>query len=117
MSGHARAFFKQCNGLKYVYDNGYWFKIEFKEVRSTPRRPAGIKYSLALFDEKGTCLVRFDNGHGVKARGRRNPVAFDHWHRFSDGALIPYAFVDEETLVSDFFQAVDALLPPELRSG
>ena len=113
----AEEFYRQFDGLEYVYASGHWFKIEIRKVPATARRPGGFRYSLAFFAPDGTCLVRFDNSHGIKSRRRRNPVAFDHWHRFSRDELVPYAFIDLQTLVDDFFKAIDAHLPPELRSG
>lgn len=116
-SSYALEYLLQFDGYIYVYPNGNYFKIEAKRVKPTPRRPGGIKYSLAFFDERNNCLVRFDNAHGVRIRGRRNPVAFDHWHRFGEAEVVPYRFVDAETLMADFIRAVDARLPPELRSS
>lgn len=113
---HTEEFFRQFDGVTYVYESGHSFKISIRRVSATPHRPGGIRYSLAFFDPSGTCLARFDNSHGVKVRGQRNPVAFDHWHRFSSGELVPYAFTSLQALVEDFFAAVDAHLPPELQS-
>ncbi|MBX5494814.1 MAG: hypothetical protein IRZ15_05725 [Bryobacteraceae bacterium] len=114
---YAEEFFRQFDGLTFFYETGHWWKVEIKKVRATPRRPAGLKYSLAFFDPDDRCLVRFDNSHGVKVRGRKNPAPFDHWHRFATGEVVPYAFIDMQTLVEDFFKAIDKHLPPNLRSG
>ncbi|HXZ02121.1 MAG TPA: DUF6516 family protein [Stellaceae bacterium] len=92
-------------------------EIAVKEIAATARRPAGLKYSLPFFDDRDRCPVRFDNRHAARKRGRPGPIAFDHWRRFGDDQLVPYKFIDAETLIGDFFEAIDAHLPPELRVG
>jgi hypothetical protein len=115
---HTRQFFTDHDGLTNHYATGHWFKIECKEVPECPERPAGLKYSLAFFGPDDRCLVRFDNSHPIKLWGRPNPVAHDHWHRFTNSEeLVPYDFKNVETLLSDFFEAIDRHLPPELRSA
>jgi hypothetical protein len=115
---HTRKFFIEQDGLTYFYETGHWWKVECKEVPETPERPSGLKYGISFFGPDDRCLVRFDNSHAVKIRGRTNPVAFDHWHRFGNPEeLVPYQFTDVETLIEDFFKAIDRYLPPELRSS
>lgn len=115
---HVREFFKSFDGLIYRYETGHWFTISCQEVERTPERPIGVKYSAAFFDVYGVCRVRFDNSHSAKIKGRPNPIAFDHWHRFGDnGELVPYEFTTIEQLLTDFFEAIDRHLPPELRSS
>lgn len=114
---HCREFFLDCDGLTYQYETGHWYKVECREVRRTPRRPAGLKYSLAFFSSAGVCLVRYDNSHAAKDRGRRQDLPYDHWHRFARDETVPYEFQDVERLLSDFFADIDRQLPPHLRSG
>jgi hypothetical protein len=111
---HTRAFFKDHDGLIYEYPSGHWYKIECQEVPETPERPAGLKYSLTFFNSDNECLVRFDNSHAVNIRGRPNPIAHDHWHRFGEPQqLVPYEFMNAEQLISDFFDAIDRHLPAD----
>jgi hypothetical protein len=41
---------------------------------------------------------------------RRQPPASDHWHRTEDDPGRPYQFKDVETLIEDFFNAVERVL-------
>ena len=104
---YSKEFFLQNDGLVYEYQTGHWFTVECSEVKQSPERPGGFKYSLAFFDKDDECLVRYDNSHAVNVYGRPNPVAYDHWHRFSDGTLVPYEFKGTEKLLEDFFKAVE----------
>jgi hypothetical protein len=113
---YAEQFFKDCNGLVYVYPNGFWYKFEISAVRKTAARPAGYKYALAFFDERNECLVRYDNAHSPTRSASARRAGYDHWHRFGKGETVGYAFVDLATLVEDFFRDIEAHLPPELRS-
>src|SRR5215469_12333961 len=105
---HTRKFFMDHDGLIYPYLTGHWYGVQCKEVPESPERPAGLKYSLAFFDPDDRCLVRFDNSHAVKVKGKANPIAYDHWHRFSNSEeLVPYEFTNVEMLLIDFFEAID----------
>jgi hypothetical protein len=108
---HTKEFFAQCDGLEYTYPSGHWYKIECRQVGATEEVPSGLKYSLAFFDDGKNCLVRFDNAHQVQVHGKPGPVAWDHWHRFSNGTLVPYQFKDAETLLADFFKSIAVHLP------
>jgi hypothetical protein len=115
---HTRSFFIDHDGLTYEYPSAHWWKIECQEVPKTPERPGGLKYSLAFFAPNGECLVRYDNSHAVKAKGKTNPVAYDHWHRFGKNEkLVPYSFTNVERLLIDFYEDLESHLPPEERSG
>jgi hypothetical protein len=115
---HERDFILDADGLIHPYPTGHWFKIECREVPQTESRPNGLKYSLAFFDPVGVCLERIDNSHSL-GRGRRNPAAFDHWHRRTaqGDELVPYLFTTISQLLVDFFKKIDRHLPPELRSS
>lgn len=116
---HTREFFISHDGFTYYYETGHWYRITCKEVEETAERPAGLKYSLAFFDPGNRCLVRFDNSHAVKVKGRPTPEAYDHWHRVRDGEeeAVLYDFTTIEQLLDDFFAALDRHLPPQLRSS
>ena len=115
---YVRDFFKSHHGLTYYYETGHWYTITCKNTEATPSRPIGLKYSLAFFDADNRCLVRFDNSHAVNVKGKPNPAAYDHWHRFEDkNELVPYEFTSIEQLLEDFFAAIDCYLPPELRAS
>jgi len=115
---HAREFFAAHDGLIYFYETGHWWMVECQEVEPTPERPCGLKYSLAFFGPDDCCVVRFDNSHAVKVRGKPNPTAYDHWHRIDDRERpVPYEFTSVERLLDDFMEAVDRHLPPNLRSS
>jgi len=109
---HTKKFFTDHDGLTYDCSDEHWIKIECQEVEVSPERPAGLKYSLALFDSDNRCLIRYDNSHAAHTHGRGSSVAYDHWHRFSKGTLVPYDFEDVETLLRDFYAAVEKLVKP-----
>jgi YD repeat-containing protein len=114
---YIKEFFLSVDGFRYFDEDGSWYKIEIAEAPTTSTHPGGISYSLAYFDAENICRVRFDNAHQVRLKGRGTPLAYDHWHRFSDGELVPYLFVDLPTLFEDFFRAVEARRDAEYRSS
>lgn len=61
-------------------------------------RPHGFKYRLNYCTAKGITLVRFDNEQG---KG-------DHKHLGKKE--VPYTFQDIDTLLNDFWHAVDKIL-------
>jgi len=111
---HCRSFFLDCDDLEYRYETGHWYKVECRAVPPSAARPMGMKYALAFFSPGNVCLVRYDNSHSADKRSRQRP--YDHWHRFARDEIVPYEFVDTETLLADFFADVDQHLPPHLRS-
>lgn len=94
-------------------EDGYWVKIEAWDVDRSDDIPHGIRYSLTLHAPSGQRILGYDNAHAVRVRsggygGRRFP--FDHKHRHSADAGIPYEFKDAHQLLADFFLEVDAVL-------
>jgi hypothetical protein len=114
---YIKEFFLNVDGFRVFYEDGSWYKIEIAEVPITDTHPGGVSYSLAYFDAANVCRVRFDNTHRARSRGRGVFMAFDHWHRFSRGELVPYSFVDLPTLFEDFFRAVEAHRSQDYRSS
>ncbi len=114
---YCEEFFLSANGFRYVYPDGSWYKIEIAKTAVTETHPGGVSYCLAYFDAQSICRIRFDNAHPVRAGMRRRSRPFDHWHRFANGELVPYSFVDLPPLFEDFFQVLEAYLNPELRSS
>lgn len=92
-------------------DGRYRVKFVVKRVEPSPQRPHGLSYSLTLHDETGERLVGFDNAHPVPTQsgpaGRKRTVN-DHKHRFK--TIRPYDYRDAATLLSDFWEQVDAVL-------
>jgi hypothetical protein len=111
-SGHALEFLLDFDGRRHFYEGGYFLKFEIRRVSKTPRRPAGIKYALTLHAPDGGRLLGFDNAHPVPALGGRKQAtgAADHWHRTAEDVGRPYLFRDAETLLNDFFDAVERIL-------
>lgn len=96
--------------------DGYFIKFEVHQVKATPDRPQGIKYSLSLHDPQGQRLMGFDNAHaGVKPAGSRFKHAgmhypFDHHHRHAQDEGVAYMFETAYTLLRDFYTDVDRVL-------
>lgn len=110
---HTLEFLLAFDGRVHWLERGHWLKFEIKRVEATPDRPHGLKYSFTLHDPQGKRLVGFDNAHGVPALGSRfkgSPAAADHWHRTASDEGRPYAFVDAERLIADFFAEVRRVL-------
>jgi hypothetical protein len=88
---------------RYWLENGWSLRFRIRETAVTDERPHGLKYALTLHDTDGARLLGFDNAHGV-----RRVEAYDHGHRFRKAEeLVPYAFLDADTLLCDFFDAVE----------
>ena len=88
-------------------------QIRDQRVNATRRRPHGLSYSFTLHAPDGERLIGFDNAHAVSATGSRfkkRPHAGDHWHRTERDRGQPYEFKDVETLIDDFFDAVERVL-------
>ena len=93
------------DGLEFRYANGWWIKLEACAVRSSPERPAGIKYSFTLHDPRGRRVYGVDNAHAV---GRHQ--AFDHRHVDGAAKIVAYVFQDGATLLNDFYAQVERIL-------
>jgi hypothetical protein len=107
------AYLLDFDGARYLFDEGYWVKIEVKRATPTPERPHGLSYSLTLHDPEGVRLLGFDNAHGVPQQGGRykaRPVANDHWHRTGTDPGRPYEFRSALQLVQDFLDEVERIL-------
>ncbi len=110
---HELAFLLDFDGARYLFDEGYWVKIEVGRTEPTPQRPHGLTYSFTLHDPEGRRLLGFDNAHGVPPRGGRykaKPVAHDHWHRTDKDKGRPYEFRSAFDLVQDFLDEVERVL-------
>ena len=89
----------------------YRVKIETKRTDVTPERPHGLSYSLTLHDANNERILGFDNAHPVRASegpGGRKHRFYDHRHRYDKTRV--YRFVNTETLITDFYKAVDRIL-------
>ena len=97
-------FFADAAGKHFV-------KFVVKRVEASAERPHGLSYSLTLHGENGERLVGFDYAHPVSSQsgpaGRRR-VERDHRHRLK--TTRPYQYRDAETLMSDFWEQVEAVL-------
>ena len=88
---------------RYWLSNGWCIRFRVSRSPATEGRPHGIKYAFSLHDVDMTCLLRFDNAHGIPRR-----QAYDHRHRFRrTAALVAYDFRDADQLLCDFFDAVE----------
>ena len=93
---------------------GCWVALRVKRVPDSPGKPHGIDYSLALIGPRDERLICYDNAHPVKAGrgpGKKKPKAGDHRH-IRDRSQ-PYAYVDAETLMRDFWTDVESVLKEE----
>jgi len=106
-------YFLELDGAVFFVDEKCRYRVEIKASRTdvTPERPHGLSYSLTLHDFSGDRILGFDNAHPVAASkgpsGKRHRF-HDHRHRYNRTRV--YTFVDTETLISDFYNAVDQVL-------
>ncbi len=106
-------FLLDFNGRVHRYAGGYWLKFDIVRVPVTEARPHGLDYSFTLHDPDNRRLIGFDNAHGISAKGSRfkkRTKAMDHWHRTETDDGRPYAFIDAEHLIDDFFDEVERVL-------
>ncbi|HHN63749.1 MAG TPA: hypothetical protein ENK09_00105 [Nitrospirae bacterium] len=81
---------------KLIYPDGAIREMIIWQLPSkTPDRPHGLKYRLYYGNEKGDCLVRYDNESG---KGD---------HRHIKGKEEPYKFTNVEKSVEDFQKDID----------
>jgi hypothetical protein len=110
---HGLEFLLAFDGRIHHLEKGYWLKFEITRVEATRNRPHGLSYSFTLHAPEGTRLVGFDNAHDVPAKGsrfKRPGEAADHWHHTESDPGRPYEFKNAETLIDDFFDAVERVL-------
>ena len=110
---HTLEFLLAFNGRVHRYAGGYWLKFEIVRVTPSQTRPHGLDYSFTLHGPDNRRLIGFDNAHTVPAKGSRfkkRSMAADHWHRTETDAGRPYAFVNAEQLIDDFFDEVERVL-------
>ena len=110
---HTLEFLLAFNGRVHRYAGGYWLKFEIVKVTPSQTRPHGLDYSFTLHGPDNRRLIGFDNAHTVPAKGSRfkkRSMAADHWHRTETDAGRPYAFVNAEQLIDDFFDEVERVL-------
>ena len=93
------------HGRRYWLTNGWSLRFRIWRVEPCEGRSHGIRYSFTLHDEAGKRILGFDNKHPAG----RQWIEHDHWHRFRrTDERVRYAYVDADTLLVDFFKAVEA---------
>jgi hypothetical protein len=105
MSGHDESLLRLLayDRRRYWLVDGWCVRFRIREAPITEQRPYGVRYALTLHDVDMTRLLGFDNAHGIPRRR-----AFDHRHRFRRTEdLVPYDYRDADTLLCDFFDAVE----------
>ena len=101
------------NNMVLDKEDGYWIKIQARQVLITQDVPHGVRYALTLHAPNGKRLMGYDNAHAPKVKtklfaAKRYP--FDHRHRFAADQGVPYAFTSIFQLISDFFEEADRVL-------
>jgi len=107
---HELAYLLDFDGTRFLFEEGYWVKLEVRQTDPTPQRPHGLSYSFTLHDPDGRRLLGFDNAHSVPPLGGRykvKPAAHDHWHRTEKDEGRPYEFRSAFELVQDFLNEVE----------
>ena len=79
---------------KLTLHNRYVIYLTIHEIADSKKYPDGIKYGLICIDTKNDRKVLLDNHHP------KGP------HIHLNDLEMPYAFIDEETLIEDFKRLV-----------
>jgi Family of unknown function (DUF6516) len=92
--------------------DGYWVEIRATKVKPSQARPHGIDYGLCLLDPNGKRLVCFENSHPVTTgRAPSKKMSSTNDHRHGEGGKVkPYVYSNAETLLVDFWEAVEKVL-------
>ena len=94
------------NGQIFFISEELGLRVKFvaHEVPATKKKPHGIDYSLTMHEAKGTRILGFDNAHPIKSKSKKLG-SNDHEH--TKTRVKHYEYKDAETLVEDFWKAVD----------
>jgi hypothetical protein len=102
------------DGFLAEVGGGFWVKIVARRVPPDTPRPHGVSYTLTLHEPGGQRVFGIDNAHLVRlTRGPagRSSAARDHLHRGE--AVRGYVYRNADTLLEDFWRAVEAILKKE----
>ncbi len=102
------------DGFLAEVGGGFWVKIVAHRVPPDAHRAHGVSYALTLHDSGGRRVFGIDNAHPVRpTRGPsgRSSTVRDHMHR--GDSVRPYAFVDANALIEDFWREVERILKKE----
>ncbi len=92
----------------------WWVKIEAKRIEPSKAIPHGIRYCLTLHDHHNQRVFGIDNAHAPpKPRRKRysgRKREWDHRHNTLKDPGTPYEFNDAGTLLTDFWDGVNATL-------
>ena len=101
----------ELDGEIFPMDNGYWTKIEAKEVESSDKIPHGIKYSLTLHDKNNTRIIGYDNAHGVNPNKKKFGSKKTEWdHKHEKSRVKSYEFESAGQLLEDFWKSVNKIV-------
>ena len=102
------------NDSVFEMGQGYFVKMEVKQVTPCQFRPHGLKYSLTLHNSKSERILGFDNAHAVKPgngfKYAGQILEYDHKHRTATDEGVPYHFQSAEMLMQDFWDSVNKIL-------
>ena len=107
---YALEFLLDFDGRIHHLEWGYWLKFAIKRGAPSAGRPYGFAYAFTLHGADGRRLLGYDNAHRASEKRQRGGVrirTFDHWHSSGRDKGRPSRFVDAETLLDDFFDAVE----------
>jgi hypothetical protein len=99
------------DGFLAEVGSGWWVKLVAQRVSPDAGRPHGVSYTLTLHEPGGRRVFGIDNAHAVRvSRGPAGRSSPPHDHVHHADAVRPYVYRDAETLMSDFWEGVEAVL-------
>ena len=100
----------EMDGEVYPMDNGYWTKIEVRQVEPNKKIPHGIKYSLTLHDKNNMRILGYDNAHSIKPIRKKYRAKKTEWdHKHEKDKVKSYEFETAGQLLEDFWCDVDKI--------
>lgn len=101
----------ELDGNVFYMENGYWVKIECRQVDPTSNIPHGVKYSLTLHDPDNQRILGYDNAHGVAPKNKRFAAHRNLWdHKHKQESVEHYEFESAGKLMEDFWNDVNTEL-------
>jgi len=101
------------DGVKRIYPNKYWWMIKAYQIERSKERPHGIRYTFTLHDNHNRRIFGMDNKHVPPNRCKGyhgRIVEFDHTHEDAEDEGTAYAFINAETLMTDFLYRVKEIM-------
>jgi len=101
----------ELNGEIFPMDNGFWTKIEAREIVQNDSTPHGVRYSLTLHDRSNLRVLGYDNAHRFRVGRKGFRVKKIEWdHKHEQNKIKPYEYENAGQLLEDFWNDVKRII-------